>query len=68
MTSTERLLAVIRVNRECPSHQTTTAGPTVRAAGTVTLVSVWGSREEGESELQLLQDSGKWSPWWAMGR
>lgn len=43
----KRLLNVIRVHRGSPSHQTTIPGPTVRAAGTVTLVrwaSIWGSK------------------------
>lgn len=43
----ERLLSVTRVYRGSPSHQTTTPGPTVRTAGTVTLVrgaSTWGSK------------------------
>lgn len=68
---------MIHVHQGSPSHRTTTAGPTVRAAGTVTLVRwarVWGSKAEnwcgearrlgrGESELLRLQ----WSPWWGLG-
>lgn len=48
-SSLEKRLNAIRVHRGSPSRRTITAGPTVRAAGTVTLVrwaSVWGSKTE----------------------
>lgn len=44
-TSRERPLSVNRVYRGSPSHQTTTPGPTARAAGTVTPVR-WASIRE----------------------
>lgn len=46
VTGRERLLSVIRVCQGSPTHQTTTPGPTVKTAGTVTLVrweGIWGA-------------------------
>lgn len=60
MTGTERLLSVTRVYPGFPSHQTTTPGPTVRTAATVTLVrraaSIWGCKV---AELGVEKQSGE---------
>lgn len=77
MTKTEQLLSVIPVYQASPSLQTTTPGPTARAAGIVTLVRgavyVEGDTEKesrgqgqwagcGVRELQLLQGSWEVEP------
>lgn len=51
MTRTEQLLGVTRVYQALPSLQTTTPGPTARAAGTVTLVR-GVARSEGGTEKE----------------
>lgn len=77
MTWTERLLSVTRAYQASPSLQTTTLGPTARAAGIVTLVRgaacAEGSTEKESREaravgLAVASDSfscfkahGKWS-------
>lgn len=51
MTRTEQLLGVTRAYQALPSLQTTTPGPTARAAGTVTLVR-GVARSEGGTEKE----------------